>query len=40
MKSQRGTYEANKPEDFLTIEVNDVSPNEVDALLVGLPVIQ
>ena len=40
LKSQRGTYEANKPEDFVTIEVNDVSPNEVDALLVGLPVIQ
>ena len=40
LESQRGTYEASKPEDFVTIEVNDVSPNEVDALLVGLPVIQ
>ena len=39
LKSQRGTYEASKPEDFVTIEVNDVSPNEMDALLAGLPVI-
>lgn len=39
LKSQYGTYEANKPEDFVTIEVNDVSPTEVDALLAGLPII-
>ena len=39
LKSQHGTYEASKPEDFVTIEVNDVSPNEMDALLAGLPVI-
>ena len=38
LKSPYGTYEANKPEDFVTIEVNDVSPNEMDALLAGLPV--
>ena len=40
LKSQRGTYEASKPEDFVAIEVNDVSPTEVDALLAGLPVIR
>lgn len=40
LKSQRGTYEAYKPEDFITIEVNDVSPTELDALLAGLPVIR
>lgn len=40
LKSQRGIYEASKPEDFVTIEVNDVSPTEVDVLLAGLPVIQ
>ena len=39
LKSQRGTYEASKPEDFVTIEINDVSPTEMDALLAGLPVI-
>lgn len=39
LKSQRGTYEASRPEDFVTIEVNDVSPTEMDALLAGLPVI-
>ena len=38
LKSPYGTYEANRPEDFVTIEVNDVSPTEVDALLAGLPV--
>ena len=38
LKSPDGTYEANRPEDFVTIEVNDVSPNEVDALCAGLPV--
>lgn len=40
LKSQRGTYEASGPEDFITIEVNDVSPTEMDALLAGLPVIR
>lgn len=40
LKGQRGIYEANKPEDFVTIEVNDVSPTERDALLAGLPVIR
>lgn len=39
LKSQRGTYEASKPEDFVTIVVNDVTPTEMDALLAGLPVI-
>ena len=39
LKSQRGTYEASKPEDFVTIEINDVSPTEMDALRAGLPVI-
>lgn len=38
LKSPHGTYEANRPEDFVTIEVNDVSPTEVDALIAGLPV--
>ena len=37
LKSQRGTYEASKPEDFVTIEVNDISPTLKDALLAGLP---
>ena len=40
LKSPRGTYEANEPEDFVTIEVDDVSPNEMDALLAGLPIIR
>lgn len=40
LRSSRGTYEASKPEDFVTIEVNDVSPTEMDALLAGLPVIR
>ncbi len=39
LKSQRGTYEASKPEDFVTIEVNDISPTPKDALLAGLPVM-
>ena len=39
LKSQRGTYEASKPEDFVSIEVNDISPTEVDAILAGLPVV-
>lgn len=38
LKSQHGTYQASKPEDFVTIEVNDVSPTETDALLAGLPI--
>lgn len=39
LRSQRGTYEASKPEDFVTIEVNDISPTPKDALLAGLPVM-
>ena len=38
LKSQRGTYEASKPEDFVAIEINDISPDETDAFLAGLPV--
>jgi len=37
--SPRGTYEASKPEDFVTIEVNDISPTPKDALLAGLPAV-
>lgn len=39
LKSQRGTYEASKPEDFVTIEVNDISPTDMDALSAGLPIL-
>lgn len=38
LKSQNGIYEARKPEDFVTIEIKDVSPNEVDAVRAGLPI--
>lgn len=38
LKSPRGTYEASKPEDFVAIEINDISPDETDAFLAGLPV--
>ena len=38
LKSQDGVYEATKPEDFIMIEIRDVSPNETDALLAGLPI--
>lgn len=40
LKSQHGTYKASKPEDFVAVEVNDVSFTEADALLAGLPIIQ
>jgi len=39
LKSPRGTYEASKPEDFVTIEITDISPDDTDAFLAGLPVI-
>lgn len=39
LKSPRGTYEASRPEDFITIEINDISPDDTDAFLAGLPVI-
>jgi len=39
LRSPRGTYEASKPEDFVTIEINDISPDDTDAFLAGLPVI-
>lgn len=39
LKSPRGTYEASKLEDFVTIEITDISPDDTDAFLAGLPVI-
>lgn len=38
VKSQHGTYEASKPEDFVAIEINDIRPTKADAQLAGLPV--
>lgn len=38
LKSPRGTYEASEPEDFVTIEINDISPGSTDAFFAGLPV--
>ena len=39
LNSPRGTYEASKPKDFVTIEITDISPDDTDAFLAGLPVI-
>lgn len=33
-----GRYEATLPEDFVSFEINDISPTRTDALLAGLPV--
>lgn len=38
LKSENSTYEAHKPEDFVTVEIADVAPDAMDALLAGLPV--
>lgn len=38
LESEYGTYEANKDEDFVTVEINDVSPTAMDAFLAGLPI--
>lgn len=32
-------YEAHKPEDFVTIEISDISADTTDALFAGLPVL-
>jgi len=37
LNSENGTYEAHKPEDFASIEINDVSATPEDAILAGLP---
>ena len=36
VSNQNGTYEAQKPEDFVEILVTDISPGPADALAAGL----
>lgn len=38
LTGENGIYEAHRPEDFVQIEIEDVSAGYVDALLAGLPV--
>lgn len=38
IESESGIYEAKEPEDFVTIEINDISATIWDALRAGLPV--
>lgn len=38
LESENSTYEAHIPEDFATIEINDISATAFDAALAGLPV--
>lgn len=38
IESENGIYEAKEPEDFVTIEINDISATAWDALFAGLPV--
>lgn len=38
LENENSTYEAHIPEDFATIEINDISATAFDAALAGLPV--
>ena len=38
LTSEKGVYEAQKPEDFVTIEITDISATDIEAHLSGLPV--
>lgn len=38
LDGEGGSYEATLPEDFVSFEINDISPTYTDALLAGLPV--
>lgn len=39
LESANSTYEAHMPEDYVTIDISDVSATALDAALAGLPVV-
>lgn len=39
LESENSTYEAHMPEDYVTIEISDISATTLDAAYAGLPVV-